>query len=169
MDPITIALGLSKIVPMVTRWVAGDKAGDAAEEVVKVAKSITGVTNDKDILHKIEADPVLAADLQKALLANAEKMDAMFLADRADARDREIQIVRTTGKREYNLYILAWTVVVGFFVLTGILAFKALPEGSTDAVFMLFGSLSTGFATVLSYFFGTSKSSSDKTSLLARK
>ena len=44
-----------------------------------------------------------------------------------------------------------------------------LPDGSSDVVFMLFGALVTGFGTVLQYFFGSSKSSTDKTSLLAGK
>ena len=73
-----------------------------------------------------------------------------------------------TGAKEWNLYILAWIVVAGFFALCGILMKYKLPEGSNDVVFMLFGALSTGFGTVLTYFFGSSKSSGDKTKLMAR-
>jgi uncharacterized membrane-anchored protein YitT (DUF2179 family) len=75
--------------------------------------------------------------------------------------------VKATGKRDYNLYILAWTVVVGFFGLCAALLFKAIPDGQNDIVYVLFGGLVTGFSTVLAYFFGSSKGSADKTKFLA--
>lgn len=69
--------------------------------------------------------------------------------------------------KEIYMYVLATIVVVGFFVLCGILMKYSLPEGSSEVVFMLFGTLSTGFGTILAYFFGSSKSSSDKTKLMS--
>ena len=47
--------------------------------------------------------------------------------------------------------------------------FRQLPQGSNDVVFMLFGALASGFGVVLQYFFGSSKSSSDKTKHLVLK
>jgi lipopolysaccharide export LptBFGC system permease protein LptF len=72
-----------------------------------------------------------------------------------------------TGKKDLNLYILAWTVVGGFFALCAILMEVSLPEGSSQIVYLLFGGLVTGFTQVLGYFFGSYKSSNDKTKLLA--
>jgi hypothetical protein len=71
--------------------------------------------------------------------------------------------------RELNLYVLAWTIIIGFFTLCGILMWKPLPQGSNEVVFMLFGALSAGFGSVVGYFFGSSKSSSDKTKMLSQK
>ena len=51
--------------------------------------------------------------------------------------------------------------------IVGLLMQYKLSEGSNEVVFMLFGALATGFGTVLQYFFGSSKSSSDKTQLMA--
>jgi len=68
--------------------------------------------------------------------------------------------------KEHYMYILASIIVVGFFVLTGILMFVELPEGTNSVVNLLFGGLVAGFATVLNYFFGSSKSSADKTAML---
>ena len=72
-------------------------------------------------------------------------------------------------KKNVMLYSLAIVVVVGFFVLTGTLLWVPLPDGSPEAIFMLFGALATGFGTVLQYFFGSSKSSADKTELMNGK
>lgn len=70
-------------------------------------------------------------------------------------------------KKDYFLYITAWAVLAMFFILTAVLMFFPLPEASSQAVFMLFGALASGFGTVLQYFFGSSKGSSDKTKMLA--
>ena len=66
----------------------------------------------------------------------------------------------------WPMYILAALIVSGFFGLIGILLFHAIPEGSADATFMLFGTLSTCFAAIVSYFFGSSKGSADKTATM---
>ncbi len=65
-----------------------------------------------------------------------------------------------------NRYILAWVVVLGFYILTYFLMTKAIPKESNQVVFMLFGSISTGFGTVLAYFFGSSQGSEAKTEML---
>jgi len=90
------------------------------------------------------------------------------LTDVQSARAREVELVKTTGKREANQYILAWTVILGFFGLIVALMKITPPQGATEVVYMLFGALATGFITVLQYFFGSSKGSSEKTTLLAR-
>jgi hypothetical protein len=45
----------------------------------------------------------------------------------------------------------------------------ALPPGQNEVIFMLFGAISSGFGQVLGFFFGSSKSSADKTQLLGKK
>ena len=89
------------------------------------------------------------------------------LKDVTDARARERAIVEATGKKDLNLYILAWTIVGSFFALYAILMKVSLPESSNQMVYLLFGGLVAGFTQVIAYFFGSSKSSSDKTKLLA--
>jgi dolichol kinase len=68
-----------------------------------------------------------------------------------------------------NLYILAWVVVGGFFLLTGLMMLIPELDGRSNnaMVNIMFGGLVSGFATVLGYFFGSSKGSTDKTQLLA--
>ena len=92
-----------------------------------------------------------------------------YLADTQSARSREATIVQATGKKDVNLYILAWVVVGGFFILTGMLMLIPELAGRTNnaMVNILFGGLVSGFATVLGYFFGSSKGSTDKTQLLS--
>ncbi len=73
---------------------------------------------------------------------------------------------KATGKRDMNLYVLAWMVVGLFFALVGLLMFVVLPEANVGPVNQLFGAMATGFGMVLQYFFGSSKGSADKTAAI---
>jgi len=129
---------------------------------------------DKMVTALKNAKPEIWAKLKEAEMTHevalvniASEIEVARLQDVQNARNREIEITKVTGNKNTNLYVLAWTVIIGFFLLCGILMFVVLPTGSNEVVFMLFGSLATGFGTVLQYFFGSSKSSTDKTQLLA--
>jgi len=89
------------------------------------------------------------------------------LADVQSARTRQVESEKAIGRRDTNLYTLAWCIIVGFFGLMAILLFVKIPDDSTGVIFMLFGSLSAAFGGVVSYFFGSSKGSADKSQELA--
>ena len=78
--------------------------------------------------------------------------------------------LRATGAPAWYPAALAAVVVVGFFVLTVLLMLRdtGIHEGHKDLVFMLFGGLVSGFSMVLSYFFGSSAGSAQKTAELAK-
>ncbi len=69
--------------------------------------------------------------------------------------------------KEINISIIAYLIIAGFFALLGMMIFQPLPEGSSEAIFLLFGALASGFGAVVNYFFGSSKSSNDKTKLMS--
>lgn len=71
-------------------------------------------------------------------------------------------------KKNYTLYILAYLVTIAFFIVCTVLLFVDLKPSSEKVVFMLLGTLGSGFTTVLAYFFGSSKSSADKTAIIAQ-
>ena len=101
-------------------------------------------------------------EIQKLILEE----DRMYSQDRADARSRQVESEKVTGKRDVNLYALAWMVVGLFFTLVGLLMFVVLPEANVGPVNQLFGAMATGFGMVLEYFFGSSKGSADKTTAM---
>ena len=82
------------------------------------------------------------------------------------ARGREQEIIQATGKQDWYLYALAAVVVVGFFAFTVVVMCNQ-SGAYKEIVFMLFGGLVTGFSMVLSYFFGSSAGSAQKTAQLA--
>jgi hypothetical protein len=68
-------------------------------------------------------------------------------------------------------YILAGIITAGFIGLTGFYFFgpKEISETLKDPLLMVAGCWISNFTTVVSYFFGSSKSSSDKTALLVKQ
>jgi RsiW-degrading membrane proteinase PrsW (M82 family) len=72
--------------------------------------------------------------------------------------------------QDWYLYALAAVVVLGFFGLTVLMMMSKMDPNNPhkDIVFMMFGGLVTGFSMVLSYFFGSSAGSAQKTLELAK-
>ena len=146
---------------------------------VKALGSVFGLGEDakpEQIAQAIAVDPdaqlkLVVAEQNyklecKRLEGEAEKAR---LADVQSARQADTEKTKATGSRDVNLYVLAWTIIAGFFFLMGILLFIKIPEDSTGVIFMLFGALAAGFGQVLQFFFGSSKSSADKSELLAKQ
>ena len=125
-------------------------------------------TNPDALLKLKEFEGNNKVELEKLAIQRA----AMDFADTADARKRQVEHEKSTGKTDTNLYILAWVIIIGFFFLTGMLLYfsyqgKSIVD-STGVLFMLLGTLSTAFGLVVGYFFGSSKGSADKQSIIAR-
>jgi len=122
-----------------------------------------------DIAIKMAADPEAAIKLRKLELDNKVELEKLYLQDVQSARQREVEVTRATGRINWPLYILAAVIVVGFFTLMFVLMKHAVPEGSREVAFMLFGALAASFGQVVQYFFGSSKGSADKNAMLAKK
>ena len=87
----------------------------------------------------------------------------MYLADVSNARDREVKIVQATGKRDWNQELLGWIITAGFFLVLGVRMFITIPPDQLENVGMLIGALIVAFTTVVTYKYGSSKGSADKT------
>ena len=148
--------------------------GAAIGGIVKLVASALGVAPSEDAVEaEIRRNPEALLKLREFEAAHRIELEKLLLeterirlADIQSARTRQTEHERATGKTDTNLYILAWTLVIGFFVLLGILMNHPLPPDQNGVIFMLFGALSAGFGQVLQYFFGSSKGSADKTATM---
>lgn len=151
--------------------------GPAGAAVGTIVSGLLGCNNSPEAVSAaLAADPQALLTLKKYEMDHATELRQIdldetkaYLGDRSSARTREVEVVKATGKSDLNLYILAWIIVLGFFILCGTLIFVAIPESSNSVVFMLFGILGSGFTGVIGYFFGSSKSSSDKTEMMNQR
>jgi len=172
MDWKDVVAKISKAAPLVGSLFG--PAGTAVGGIVKLAASALGVEpTEEAIAAEIQRNPEAVLKLRELEMTHKVELEKLAiaaetarLADVQDARKRQTEHEKTTGKTDLNFYVLAWIIVGGFFILLGFLLFVSLPEDQNGVVFMLFGSLSTGFGQVLQYFFGSSKGSADKTATM---
>lgn len=69
--------------------------------------------------------------------------------------------------KEIYMYVLGALVVVSGFVLVWLLIFQAVPTSNERILDVGLGILLGQVTTVIGYFYGSSKSSADKTNLIA--
>ena len=135
--------------------------------VVKGIEKLTGVDLSKTDLTNEDKQKIMDSqieimkiDFEKIKLETESKLQSkkMILDDKINARGREVEVTKTTGKRDYALIALAVVIVVGFFAGLVSLVFVTLDKGSGtyELLYMMFGALITKFGTVVDYFFGSS-------------
>lgn len=114
MDPISIALGLAQFVPGIIRWISGDdqsKAAQVADQVVGVAKQVTGKSEAGQALAAIQADPALALRLQQAWMVHD--------LDLAREESRQLAEINATMRAEVaaqDAYVRRWRPTFGYAV-----------------------------------------------------
>lgn len=169
MEPLTIAMGLAQFAPAIVKWITGsDKAEQAAGTVVEIAKAVTGQPDGAGALAAIKADPALALDFQKSVMANETELDKAYLADRQDARKRDTAFVQA-GRWNWRGDLLALLAVGGLVTCVWFIARDtAMPERAVNAIMFVAGVLAAAVRDVYSFEFGSSRGSKEKDEALFR-
>ena len=68
--------------------------------------------------------------------------------------------------KEVYMYAVGALIVAGIILITMFFLYRPMPEGNKEVLLLLIGAWLAKFSDVVAYFFGSSKSSSDKTALL---
>jgi hypothetical protein len=166
-----VGQAVSKFAPLLGTALGGPAAGGAVSLLLG-ALGLGGGTTPEQVANML-GDPATVIKLkementhQVSLGHLALQIDQGIMADKQNARGREIEITKATGTRDTNLYLLAWTVIAGFFGITALLTFRTMPEVNVGPVNQLYGALAMGFGAVIGYFFGSSQSSDLKTRIM---
>lgn len=143
-----------------------DKAAEYIEEKTGIKMDAGKGLTDEQVAELKKFEMTNKIELEKLALANkqednrhAEKKVEIITADKSNARNREIEVVKTTGKKDNTVTILAGVIVIGFFAGLISLVFVHLDKGSGtyELLYMMFGALVIKFGTVVDYFFGASE------------
>ena len=120
-------------------------------------KELTAEDKQKIIDSQIE---IMKIDFDKLKLETEAKLQSkkMVFEDKSNARNREVEVTKATGKKDNSITILAGVIVFGFFAGLVSLVFVHLDKGSGayELLYMCFGALTMKFGTVVDYFFGSS-------------
>ena len=121
------------------------------------AKELTAEDKQKIMDSQIE---IMKIDFDKLKLETEAKLESkrMVFDDKSNARGREVEVTKATGKKDNAVTILAGVIVFGFFAGLISLVFVHLDKGSGayELLYMAFGALTMKFGTVVDYFFGSS-------------
>ena len=154
---------LKGLAPAVATAVAGPLGGLA---VTALADKF-GVSDSVEAVAKaIAGDPEAATKLAEIDLRQFQAESA----DRDSARQRESAVAAAGGSTLAQLVvpILALGTVSLTFVFIGILLFKVIDTAQQQLVIFALGYATAAAQQVLSYYFGSSKSSQDKTTALQK-
>jgi hypothetical protein len=134
----------------------GDVFGlsDATQE--QVAAAVAGARPD-DLL-KIKQAEIAFAQRMRELEIDLVRISA---GDRDSARQRQIAV------KDKMPALLATAVSLGFFGVLVYLLQNQMPESGKEVILLLIGALSREFGNIMSYYFGSSSGSEQKTKIMA--
>lgn len=161
---------LATVAPGLATALGGPLAGVAAQAISSALLGKPDGTED-DLADAIRAGgPDALAKLRDAENTFRVRMreleidlEKLHQSDRADARGREVKASDSWTPR-----LLAFFVTAGFFGVLAFLLVYGKPDSGGDALLVMLGALGGAWASVISYYFGSSAGSASKTALLAK-
>lgn len=145
---------------LVGKAIGVDKVEPTADGISTAIATAFSDPTQRAALIKAEQD--FQAQMAELGYKNSEALAATAAADRASAREMEIQT------KSYLPGTLAVLVTIGFFGLLTLSAFHTMPASSEKILDVMTGSLGTAWIMIITYYFGSSAGSDRKTELLAQ-
>lgn len=155
---------LANVAPAIAGSLGGP-FGPVASAVLKKALGLKEDAKDSDI-----ADAVVAVTSPDQL-AELRKIDNEFRArmaqvgidlEKIDAEDRANARARQVSLKDHTPTVLAFASIAGFYGAFMFVCTHVVPDGSRDVVMAQLGSMATLAATVMTFYFGSSRSSRTK-------
>lgn len=152
---------LKSVLPGVATAVTGPLGGIA----VKVIADKLGVEDSVEAVAKhLTENP---ADIEKVRGLELE-FAKLAVQDRDSARKREAAVAALGGLSKAATPLLAFTTVGAAFAFCYALIFFTLPQQQENVIIFVLGFVTASATQVLSYYFGSSVGSKDKTDELKR-
>ena len=159
---------IARAAPGLAHALGGPLAGAAVEQLSRAIFGSDAASEDTlaDALERAGPEHLLALkkaeqEFQLALRQASVAELRIDAGDRANARDRQIKM------NDWTPSVLGALVILGFFVVLGVMVAKKLPVGAETEFSIMLGALATMTAAVVNYFFGSSAGSREKTRLIA--
>jgi hypothetical protein len=157
--------GAGPVIAGVITKIAGDHGVSLPSKVEGTVSSIGDAVaamtgNAAAMLALKQADQTYAEQMQAMGFKQITDLEALEDADRANARNREIQV------KDHTPAVLAFCVTVGFFATLWYVFGHGVKPDSHDLAMVMVGVLGAAWGSVIAYYFGSSKGSEDKTQII---
>lgn len=127
-----------------------------------VGQAIKNATPDQILTLK-----KMVLDQQTELFKLAGEQEKTRLNDVQDARQMSTELVKITGKSDHNKNFMSWITLIGFLATIIAILSGYADIDDNPVVMLLLGALISHVDQVYGYWFGSSKSSTEKTNILA--
>lgn len=168
MDPISIALGLAQLAPVIAKWIGGDKAEEGAKKAIDIAETVTG-RKGQDSIEALKADPALLLQYQTKVIDAETERQKNLLADTQNARNQTIALAQAKSDIAWGSPVVSVIVTLGYFGALYLILVKPIPaitDNYKDVLLFMLGALQIGFGQVCNYWLGSSVGSTQKTAIL---
>lgn len=172
MDPITLvaaAKGLATFAPTILRFFGvGEKPVAVAEQVVNIAQAVTGAETPEAAIARLQSDRETARRFNAAILERDTELEKAALADRQDARARDVEVRRLSGGENRRQDVMIALVAVGLIACLAVLVFfrKDIPGEAVGIISTIAGIFGACLKDAFAFEFGSSRGSKEKDSLL---
>lgn len=162
MLPLALSLAAQFAPEIIKYFTKSETAGVVAGKVIDIAQAVTGTATPEAAEQALKADPALAMQFKVAVMANDADLEKAHLADRQDARARDVAFVQA-GRYNWRADLLAFFAVGGLVLCVFFIARDvALPERAVNAIMFVAGVLASAVRDVYGFEFGSSRSSQAK-------
>lgn len=162
---------VGKVCPILGSAITPGVGGVAGSLIAKMLDCDSN--NPKDIESQLKDNPEIVLKLKELELKHeqflvqlSQENDKLYIDDIKNARNREIEYTKATGEINWPLYLLSGLITIGFFITIICLFNFELIAFNKELIIYTIGGLQSAFITVVAYFFGSSKGSSDKNKML---
>lgn len=169
MEPLSIALALAQFAPSLLRYFgAGEKPVAVAEKVIDIAKTITGTPTGPEAVEALRQNAQLAHEFNMAVLKADTDLEQAYLADRRDARARDVAL-HQAGYHNTRADLMVLFDVAGLIACLVVLAFfrKEIPPEVVTLLSTIAGIFGICLRDAHQFEFGSSRGSREKDGLLS--
>jgi hypothetical protein len=165
---IAAALGLAEFAPLIARWLGGDNAENIATDVVNLAKHITGTNDPYEAVQRLQQNPTLVLEFQKAVLKHEAEMEVAFLHDRQSARTRDIAMIQA-GLKNTRADVMVCAAAMGLIMCLVSLGCYSddLPGEAVGIISTIAGIFGACLKDAYAFEFGSSRGSKEKDQTVA--
>jgi len=171
MSTLSIALALAQFAPHIMRYFgAGNASVDVAQKVVSVAQTVAGASTPQQALEAIAGNAELQGKFRTQMLEVDAELEQAFLADRQNARARDVDIRKASGGNNVRADLMILLAVVGLVACMIVLVlFKdKVPGEVIGIVSTIAGIFGACLRDAFQFEFGSSRGSRDKDAMLGR-
>lgn len=163
---IPAAIGLAtQFGPGLVRLLAGDKAGEVAEQVVSVAQEMTGAQDPDHAMAILEQNPELAAQVRMKYAEIELEYERMHLQDVQDARSRDVRLAEM-GQTNWRAHLMVGLAFLTLITCITLVATLDLNETVRAMLNTLAGGVLGLLGLAFNFEFGSSRGSKDKDVLM---